>query len=98
MEKGDAKLSDIVLISGSPSVDSRSEKVLDFIGSVLQHNGYSVQKISITDIPAEDLLYGHYNSLVIQKVTKQIEEAKAVVIASPVYKAAYTGALKASIE
>ena len=96
--KGDATLSDIVLISGSPSVDSRSEKVLDFIGSTLQHNGYSVQKISITDIPAEDLLYGHYNSPVIQKVTKQIEEAKAVVISSPVYKASYTGALKALID
>lgn len=91
-------MSDVVLISGSPSVSSRSEKVLDFIGSVLQHNGYSIKKISITDIPAEQLLYGHYNSQEIKKVIQQIGDAKAIVIASPVYKAAYTGALKALID
>ncbi|HLR70704.1 MAG TPA: NADPH-dependent FMN reductase [Pseudogracilibacillus sp.] len=91
-------MSEIILLSGSPSVTSRSEKILDFIGSTLKHEGYTDNKTSVTDIPAEDLLYGHYQSSAILKLTKQIVDAKAIVIISPVYKAAYTGALKALID
>lgn len=91
-------MSDIVLISGSPSVQSRSEKVLDFIGSTIQDSGYSVTKISVTDIPAEALMYGHYNHEKIKNAVQQIANAKSIVISSPVYKAAYTGALKAFID
>ena len=88
----------VVLISGSPSTDSRSEKLLDYIGSVLQEHGYLTEKILITALPAEDLVYGHYHSPVIQNISTQIQEAEAVVIASPVYKASYTGALKTLID
>lgn len=88
----------IVLISGSPSADSRSEKILNYIGSIIHEHGYLTEKISITELPAEDLVYGHYNSPVIQSISTKIQEAEAVVIASPVYKASYTGALKALID
>lgn len=91
-------MSDIVLISGSPAPHSRSDKVLDFIGSTLQHSGYTVTKISVTEIPAEALMYGHYNHGKIKNAADKIANAKSIVIASPVYKAAYTGALKAFID
>lgn len=91
-------MSNIVLISGSPSLDSSSDKVLDFVGSVIKNQGHQVEKITVTDVPAEDLIYGYYEGKAIQEVTKQIEKADGIVIASPVYKSAYTGVLKALLD
>lgn len=93
-----SEMSRIVLISGSPSEDSRSAKVLDFIGTTLQHEGYDIEKIAVTDIPAEDLMYGRYDSDSIKRATETIQKASGIVIASPVYKAAYTGVLKSFLD
>lgn len=91
-------MSSIILISGSPSEYSRTNIVLDFIESSLRHHGYAVDRIAVTDIPAEDLLYGQYESEKMRQATKRIEKAEGVVIASPVYKAGYTGVLKAFLD
>lgn len=91
-------MSQIVLISGSPSADSSSEKVLDFVGSIIQNQGHQVEKITVTDLPAEDLIYGRYDGEAIKEVAKKIEAADGIVIASPVYKSAYTGVLKALLD
>ncbi len=91
-------MSQIVLISGSPSADSSSDIVLDFVGSLIKNQGHDVEKITVTDMPAEDLVYGRYDGEAIQAVTKKIEAADGIVIASPVYKAAYTGVLKALLD
>lgn len=92
------KLSQIVLISGSPSAESSSDKVLDFMGSLIKKQGHQVEKITVTDLPAEDLVYGRYDGDAIKEVTKKVEKADGIVIASPVYKSAYTGVLKALLD
>lgn len=98
LNKVGEKMRRIVLISGSPSEHSRSDKVLNYVDSILQHKGYSTEKILVSDIPAEDLMYGRYNSDPVKQATETIENANGVVIASPVYKAAYTGVLKAFLD
>lgn len=94
-KKGSCAMSDIVIISGSPSELSRSEKLLQYIGSTMRKEHYSVTFISIKDIPAEDLVQGNYESPVLQQITQHIQEASGVIVGSPVYKAAYSGVLKA---
>lgn len=91
-------MSEIILISGSPSPDSSSDKVLEYVGSLLTDKGRLVEKIGVTDVPAEDLLYGRFDSESIKKVAKKIEQAQGIVISSPVYKASYPGVLKALLD
>ncbi|MEI3607725.1 NADPH-dependent FMN reductase [Pseudogracilibacillus sp. SE30717A] len=92
-------MSNIVLISGSPSLFSRSNQILSYLGAKLkEEEQFSVSHILVNEIPLEDLFYGKYDSETIKKIAKQIQEAKGVIIASPVYKASYPGVLKALLD
>ncbi len=91
-------MSSIVLISGSPSLFSRSTKILSYLGTRLKEENFTISHVTVNEIPLEDLFYGRYDSETIQKITKQIQDAKGVIIASPVYKASYTGVLKALLD
>ncbi|UFU00780.1 NADPH-dependent FMN reductase [Radiobacillus kanasensis] len=91
-------MSDIVVLSGSPSERSRSDLVLRHLGTLLEKEKLKVTHISIRDVPQEVLFYGKYDSQAIQEITSLIQNAKGVIIGSPVYKAAYSGVLKALID
>lgn len=88
-------VSDIVIVSGSPSPSSRSEKVLHYIGDLVGKGGYSVQYISVTEVESGDLLFGNVHRPKIKEIAIALEEAKGVIVGTPVYKASYTGVLKA---
>lgn len=91
-------MSEFVIISGSPSQHSRSELVLDFIGTLLKKEDFLVTKVSIKDIPQDVLFEGKFDSPVITKITNLILNAKGVIVGSPVYKASYSGVLKALLD
>ena len=91
-------MSDIIIISGSPTELSRSEQVLKYLGSLLESNALSVSHFSVKDVSSQDLVAGNYNSPAIKQIAAAIEEAKGVIIGSPVYKGAYSGVLKAFID
>lgn len=91
-------MSEIIILSGSPSEASRSEIVLAYLGSQLQEKGLSIKHLSIRDVPLEDLFSANFESSAIQGISRLIQEADGVIIASPVYKAAYTGVLKALLD
>lgn len=95
MEKKEKiKMSKIVIISGSPAKSSRSSAISFFIEKNLINQGQHVNKITVRDLPPEDLVYVNFNSPEIKKALTQIEQAQAVIVVSPVYKASYTGVLK----
>ncbi|GEN87768.1 NADPH-dependent FMN reductase [Oceanobacillus sp. FSL W8-0428] len=91
-------MSEIVVLSGSPSEVSRSNAVLRYIGSTLEEKGFSVTHISVRDVPQDVLFNGEFNSLVIQRITSLIKEAKGVIVGTPVYKSSYSGILKALVD
>src|SRR5699024_5400529 len=91
-------MSDIVLLSGSPSINSGSEILLDVSSFLLKKKDYHTSKIAVTDIPWDDLYYGQSNSPTIDSIIKEITGAKGMVISSPVYNASYTGLLKLLID
>lgn len=91
-------MSEIVILSGSPSETSRSEIVLDYLGKRLQEQGFSVTHLSVRDVPQEDLFTADFASPAIGEIGRLIRGADGVVVASPVYKAAYTGVLKALLD
>ena len=91
-------MSRIVIISGSPLAPSRTDLVLRYVESILQKKGFTVDYIAVPDLPPEDLVYARFNSPAIRSVIEQIEQADGIIIGSPVYKASYTGVLKALLD
>lgn len=91
-------MSEIVILSGSPSANSGSERVLTYLGTLLEYEGFSVAHVSVKDVPYQDLFEGNFNSATVQNITTLIQNSKGVLIGSPVYKSAYSGVLKALID
>ncbi|MFP7477730.1 NADPH-dependent FMN reductase [Terribacillus saccharophilus] len=91
-------MTDIIVISGSPSKHSRSQLAANYAGKLAAEQGLSVKEISVTDFAPEDLIYARFDSPAIVEAGKAINGAKGLIVASPVYKAAYTGVLKALLD
>jgi FMN reductase len=91
-------MSTIVLISGSPSPISRTAALLEHVGRRLVRYGHNVAPLTVRDLPAEALLAADIREPRIRAAADLIESADAVVIGSPIYKAAYSGLLKALLD
>jgi len=87
-------MADSVTIAGSPSSSSRSTAALGFIHNILEDRGLTVEAVSICDLDPHDLLYANFNSPSLKASLEKIARARAVIVATPIYKAAYSGALK----
>jgi len=88
----------VLLVGGSPSAPSRSSALLDAVGTRLALRGARIERIAVRELPAQALLSADVSHPVIQRAADQLAQARAVVIASPVYKAAYSGVLKAFLD
>jgi FMN reductase len=88
----------ILLLAGSPSTPSRSTRLLQHVGERLALLGHRYSKLHVLDLPAEALLHAKFSDSAILQAKEQVAEAQAVVIATPVYKAAYSGILKAFLD
>ncbi|WP_409341423.1 NADPH-dependent FMN reductase [Paenibacillus sp. MBLB4367] len=91
-------MANIVLISGSPAANSRLNGVLQVLERQLTEEGAQHSRISVVELPPEDLVYTKFDSPAIAAANRLIEQADAVVVATPVYKASYTGVLKAFLD
>lgn len=91
-------MTSIVTITGSPSLPSRSTAVALHVSDLLRARGFALETINVRDLPAEGLLTGRASDPGIAAAIGQVERADAVVVVTPIYKAAYTGALKAFLD
>jgi FMN reductase len=64
----------------------------------LLQEGMDIEHIQVAELPADDLIKAKFDSEPILRANQKVEEAKGIIIASPVYKAAYTGALKTYLD
>ena len=87
-------MSNIVIISGSPTQPSRSFAIASYVKKSLSTKGHQVEHINVRDLPPEDLIYANFKSPAINHALAQVDQAQAVIVISPVYKASYTGVLK----
>ena len=88
----------ILLIGGSPSATSRTGRWLENIGARLEQEDFQVESLQVRDLPAQALLHADFKHPEIVAALQRVERATAIVIATPVYKAAYSGILKAFID
>lgn len=91
-------MSKIVIISGSPTPGSRLNALIQSVESSLLAQGVEVNHIRVADLPAEALLHANFKDEAIVNAVSLVGDADGVVIASPVYKASFTGVLKAFLD
>ncbi|MGA6167731.1 NADPH-dependent FMN reductase [Amycolatopsis magusensis] len=87
-------MSSILVLSGSPSAVSRTAALADHLAGRLRAHGHTVGAVRVRDLPAEALVRADPAHPEIAGVVEAIAAADGVVVASPVYKAAYSGVLK----
>jgi FMN reductase len=85
----------VLLLSGSPSATSRTTVLLRLVGARLVGDA---DLLELRTLPAEALLRGDVTDPAIAAAVAAVEEADAVVVGTPIYKAAYTGLLKAFLD
>lgn len=88
----------ILLVAGSPSERSRSAALLDGVSLRLGGRGPVVERLQIRDLSPQALLLGDAEHRTIRAATEAVQRAAAIVVATPVYKAAYSGALKVFLD
>lgn len=84
----------IVGISGSPSQRSRSSWLLQLAQTRLERSASSSTFISVRELPAAALVVADTKSEAIRHALSQVAKADLLIVATPIYKAAYSGVLK----
>ena len=89
---------DALLIAASPSARSRSAALLDGAAGALEHAGVAVRRLVLNELPADALLHARTAEPLLRDALEQVARAGAVVLATPIYKAAYSGLLKTFLD
>lgn len=84
----------VLIVSGSPAEVSRTSAISHFISKILSQQEHEVKRLSVRDLPAEALIHAQFNNSAIKAAQKLVNEAEALIVVSPVYKASYPGVLK----
>ena len=88
----------IVAIQGSPSANSRSASLLTLAQLRLQGVASRSHLIAVRELPAQALLHAQLDEPPIRTALAEVAQAQVVLIATPIYKAAYSGVLKAFLD
>ena len=81
-------------ISGSPSATSRSRLLVEHVLGLLKDRGWTTRLIDLAKLPAEPLLARSEHPQTSDALAS-VQEARIMVVGTPVYRATYTGLLKA---
>jgi FMN reductase len=88
----------VLLIAGSPSERSRTAAFLDSAGQRLEARGVLVDRLRVRDLSPQALLLADFGHRSISQAIGQVAQADVIVVATPVYKAAYSGVLKVFLD
>ncbi|MHA7966215.1 NADPH-dependent FMN reductase [Paenibacillus sp. CAU 1782] len=88
----------IVIVSGTPNRNSRLYGLIHYSEAKLRESGHEVSFVHVAELPPEDLIRANFGSLQIKAAQGLVADADALIVASPVYKASYTGILKTFLD
>lgn len=88
----------VTSILGSPSLRSRSGALLQRAQQRLLPHATTVDSITVRDLPAQALLHAEFADAAIQDALRKVFEAQVILVATPIYKAAYSGLLKSFLD
>ena len=88
----------VLLIAGSPSERSRTAALLEATGQRLETRGVQVHRLRVRDLNPQALLLADFGHPSVLAAQEQVAQASVLVVATPVYKAAYSGILKVFLD
>jgi len=90
----------VLMIAGSPTTPSRTAALLDYAAARARRAfpTVTIDVLQVRDLDPAELLHGRYDGLTVGAAAAQVAAATAIVVATPVYKAAYTGTLKTFLD
>lgn len=91
-------MASIVVLNGSPSNPSTTERLLTEVAHRMRGHGHLTSLINVRDLPAAALVTADLGDRDIVAVIAEVVAADALVVASPVYKASYSGLLKTFVD
>jgi FMN reductase len=91
-------MSSVLIISGSPSSTSRTERLARSIAKRIAARDVQASLLDVRDLPAADLLHARFDAPSIVEASARVAAADGIVVATPVYKAAYSGLLKTFLD
>ena len=84
----------VLLLGGSPSPQSSCSRLLQHIGEKLAVQGWRTTRLEVRELPGPALLRLDAGDPELARALALVAQADAIVVATPIYKAAYTGMLK----
>jgi len=87
----------IVALAGSPSADSRSTALLRHVLARFADSEPRTE-IVLRDLPPAALVRADVDDPAIRRAREQVAAARLVIVATPIYKAAYSGLLKTFLD
>lgn len=91
-------MANVLSVSGSPSATSRTNRLLRHLDQRLVAQGHEVIPLDVRTLPAEALLGADVQHPAVVEAAELVARADGVVIATPIYKASYSGVLKALLD
>ncbi|WP_345964319.1 NADPH-dependent FMN reductase [Streptomyces sp. BRB040] len=88
----------VLSVSGSPSASSRTSRLLRHLDDRLTAQGHEVIPLDVRTVPAQALLGADFRHPAISEAAGLFARADGVVVGTPVYKASYSGVLKALLD
>lgn len=92
----------VLLIAGSPTEHSRSATLLGGVEqrlhAAVDDRRLRVDRLRIRDLSPQALLLADCGHASVVRAIEQVANARALVVATPVYKAAYSGVLKVFLD
>ena len=88
----------VITLAGSPRFPSRSTALLRLCQQALEARGAEVSPWNIHNFPPEDLLYARFDSPALLALREDLAAADGVIVATPIYKASFSGALKTLLD
>ncbi|WP_035840078.1 NADPH-dependent FMN reductase [Kitasatospora azatica] len=88
----------VLALSGSPSPASRTARLAELAAADLRARGHRVHTLALRDLPAGPLLAAQGTDPAIARAVRLVAEADALVVATPIYQAAYSGLLKVFLD
>jgi FMN reductase len=88
----------VLLLGGSPAAPSTTWRLLQLVGERLALHGWRTHALQVRELPPAALLRADLSDPDIAQAVAQVAQADAIVVGTPVYKAAYSGVLKAFLD
>lgn len=88
----------VITLAGSPRFPSRSTALLTVSQHRLEQRGVEIIPWNLHNFRPEDLLYARFDSPALLALKEDLAGADGVIVATPIYKASFSGALKTLLD